>query len=251
MISDPLFYALAIPAFLITGISKGGFGSGLGPVATLLLALVIPVPQAAAIMLPLLITMDVVSLWSYWGIWDRRNISIMLPGAAIGLVLGYLSFRYLDEGWIRLLVGLIAIGFVANAWLRRYLAQKPAGPSWPKGMFWSCISGLTSFVANAGGPPISVYLVPQRLDKTLYVGTTVLYFALVNAAKIAPFWHLGQFTDENVLTALVLLPLAPVGVRLGIWLHARIDDTAFYRWIYAIMLLSGAKLIWDGVARVF
>jgi uncharacterized membrane protein YfcA len=248
VVTDPLFYALAIPAFLITGISKGGFGSGLGSIAVPMLALVIPVPQAAAIMLPLLLAMDLFGLWAYRNKWDRTNMRIMLPGAAVGLVLGYLSFRYLDEHWIRLLVGVIAIGFVLNVWLRPSVAGQAARPSWTKGSFWSAMSGLVSFVANAGGPPISVYLLPQRLDKTLFVGTTVLYFAILNYAKIVPYWWLGQFSDENLLTALVLLPLAPLGMWLGTWLHGRVNDAAFYRWVNILLLVSGIKLVWDGTA---
>lgn len=246
MITDPLFYALAVPAFLITGISKGGFGSGLGSVAVPMLALAMPVPQAAAIMLPLLLTMDLVGLWAYRSKWDRTNMRIMLPGAFFGLFLGYLSFRYLDEHWIRLLVGAIAIGFVLNVWLRPSVAGRAAAPSWAKGSFWSCLSGLVSFVANAGGPPVSVYLLPQRLDKTLFVGTTVLYFAILNYSKIVPYWWLGQFSDENLLTALVLLPLAPIGMWLGVWLHDRVNETAFYRWVHILLLVSGVKLVWDG-----
>jgi len=248
VITAPLFYALAIPAFLITGISKGGFGSGLGSVAVPMLALAVPVPQAAAIMLPLLLAMDLVGLWAYRATWDRTNMRIMLPGAMVGLVLGYLSFRYLDEHWIRLLVGGIAIGFVLNVWLRPGVAGQAARPSWTRGSFWSCLSGLVSFVANAGGPPLSVYLLPQRLDKTLFVGTTVMFFAILNYAKILPYWWLGQFSGENVLTALILLPLAPIGMWLGVWLHDRVNDGVFYRWVYILLLVSGAKLVWDGVA---
>jgi uncharacterized membrane protein YfcA len=248
VITDPLFYALAVPAFLITGISKGGFGSGLGSLAVPMLALAVPVPQAAAIMLPLLLAMDLVGLWAYRNKWDGANMRIMLPGAMVGMVLGYLSFRYLDEHWIRLLVGAIAIGFVLNVWLRPSVAGKAAGPSWAGGSFWSGLSGLTSFVANAGGPPLSVYLLPQRLDKTLFVGTTVLYFAALNYTKIIPYWWLGQFTDENLMTALVLLPLAPIGMGLGMWLHTRVRDAAFYRWVHILLLLSGLKLVWDGIA---
>ncbi len=247
MITDPLFYILAVPAFLITGISKGGFGSGLGSVAVPMLALAIPVPQAAAIMLPLLLAMDLVGLWAYRDKWDRTNMRIMLPGAMVGLFLGYLSFRYLDEHWIRLLVGVIAIGFVLNIWLRPRVAGQAAGPSWIKGSVWSCVSGLVSFVANAGGPPVSVYLLPQRLDKTLFVGTTVLYFAILNYSKIIPYWWLGQFSHQNLLTALILLPLAPAGMWLGVWLHGRVNDAVFYRWVHSLLLVSGVKLVWDGI----
>ena len=110
MLTDPLFYAIAVPGFLLVGISKGGFGGGLGSVAVPMMALVVPVPQAAAVMLPLLMTMDVIGLWAYRARWDRVNMRIILPGACLGLFLGYLSFRYLPESYMRLLIGVVEIG---------------------------------------------------------------------------------------------------------------------------------------------
>lgn len=247
MITDPAFYLIAVPAFIITGISKGGFGAGLGTLAVPMLALVLPVPKAAAIMLPLLIAMDLVGLWAYRGTWDRANMRIVIPGAMVGTFLGYLSFRFLDEHWIRLLVGAVAVGYVLNVWLRPSVAGQAAPRSWPKGLFWSAMSGLVSFVANAGGPPLSVYLLPQRLEKSVFVGTTVLYFALVNYSKVIPFWWLGQFSTENLMTSLVLLPLAPIGMWLGIWLHGRVNETQFYFWAHLLLAVAGAKLVWDGI----
>ncbi len=248
MIDDPLFYALAIPAFITVGISKGGFGGGLGSLAVPLMALAIPVPQAAAIMLPLLMVMDAIGLWAYRAKWDRANMKIIVPGACLGLYLGYLAFRLSPEAIIRLLIGVIALGFALNYWRRRGRPAAASARSWPMGSFWAAVAGLVSFIANAGGPPLAIYLLPQRLDKTLYVGTTIVFFAIVNALKVPPFWWLGQFTAENLSTAAVLLPLAPLGMWLGIWLHDKVSDAAFYRWAYALMFAAGLKLAWDGVA---
>ncbi|MGQ0664831.1 MAG: sulfite exporter TauE/SafE family protein [Pseudomonadota bacterium] len=250
MIGDPYFYALAIPAFLLVGVAKGGFGAGLGSLGVPMMALAVPVPQAAAIMLPLLCAMDVMGLRVYRGIWDRPNLAIMMPGALVGLALGYLAFRHLDEAWIRLLVGVIALGFSLNYWRRPYMNRPPAGRSWLRGGLWSALSGLTSFVANSGGPPISVYLLPQRLDKTVFVGTTVVFFATVNALKIVPYWWLGQFTPENLTTSLVLLPVAVAGMGLGIRLHRRVDERSFYGLAHGLLLVAGVKLAWDGLAGV-
>src|SRR5512145_1230073 len=210
------------------------------------MALAVPVPQAAAIMLPLLMVMDVIGLWAYRTRWDRENMRIIMPGACLGLYFGYLAFRLLPEAFIRLMIGAIALGFAAQHFRRHGRPATPSGRSWLKGSFWSAVAGLVSFVANAGGPPLAVYLLPQRLDKTLYVGTTVIFFAVVNAIKVLPFWWLGQFTAENLLTAAVLLPLAPLGMWLGIWLHDKVSEAAFYRWVYALMFLTGLKLAWDG-----
>jgi len=248
MIEDPLFYALAIPAFLILGIAKGGFGVALAAVSLPMLAVSVSVPQAAAIMLPLLMAMDLIGLPMYRGRWDATNMRIILPGAVVGTLLGYLAFSRLDEGWIRLLIGAIAVGYPLQARLRRRLAASPAAvPSWPKGSFWSVVSGFTSFVANAGGPAISVYLLPQRLDKTVFAATLVYYFAIINWLKVVPFWALGQFTTENLATALVLLPLAPIGMMLGRWLHDRVSETLFYRIVDAMLVVVGLRFLWDGV----
>ena len=251
MIQDPAFYALAIPAFLILGISKGGFGMGIGAIALPMLAFSVSVPQAAAIMLPLLIAMDLMGLWIYRGRWHAPNMRILLVGGLIGTALGYLSFRHLGEGWIRIIIGLVGTIYPLQAWLRaRFTDGTPAAISWPKGVFWSTLSGLTSFIANAGGPPLSVYLLPQRLDKTLFTGTTIYFFAVINWAKVVPFWFLGQFAPQNVLTAAVLLPLAPVGIAIGRWLHSRIDERMFYRICNVMLVLVGLRFLWDGVRMV-
>ncbi len=250
MLTDPFFYALAVPAFLIVGVSKGGFGGGLGSLGVPLMALAIPVPQAAAIMLPLLIVMDVFSVWRYRRDWARHLMGFLLLGALIGTFVGYWSFKHLDEAWIRLLIGTIAVLFPLKDWLFAALgrAAPPDHPNRIKGVFWAAVSGVTSFIANAGGPPLQVFLLPLRLDKTVFVGTNAVFFAFVNAFKLGPFIGLGLLSAENLATSLVLLPLALAGIWLGIWLHVRIPDKPFYFWCNVFLLLTGVKLCWDGVS---
>lgn len=250
MIEDPVFYALAIPALFLTGISKGGFGSGLGIVAVPMMALVIPVTQAAAVMLPILCLMDVFGVLGYRKSWDRANMRIMVPGAVLGIGLGTVTFGVLDEGWVRLLIGLIAVVFTAQRLLGLFPKDAAPGPNVAKGMFWSAMSGFTSFVAHAGGPPLSVYLLPQRLDKTVFAGTTVLFFAFVNYAKLIPYAGLGQFSGENLATALVLAPIAPIGIWAGMWLHKHINATLFFRVCYVLLFFTGLKLLYDGATAV-
>lgn len=245
MITDPWFYVLAIPSLLITGISKGGFGAGLGILAVPLMALRLPVPQVAAIMLPILCLMDIGTLWNYRGRWNKRILYITLPAGILGTVLGALSFGLLPELWIRLVIGLIAVGFILYRWLARLRIGGNPGLQPIKGFFWGTISGFTSFMANAGAPPISVYLLPLGLEKTVYVGTMTMLFAAVNYAKIPSFILLGLWTKANLLTALVLSPLAPLGIWLGFWINRRIDSALFYRFCYAALLIIGCKLIYD------
>jgi uncharacterized membrane protein YfcA len=247
VIADPWFYVVAIPAILLVGISKGGFGSGAGMFATPLMALVVPIPQAAAILLPILIVMDAAGLWAYRGVFSRENMRVILVGGIAGVALGALTFRYIDESWMRVILGVLAVGFVAQRYLLR-AALAPARRSTAKGLFWSVFSGVTSTIAHAGGTPLAIYLLPQRLDKMVMVGTTVVFFAIINVVKLVPYTWLGLFDAANLSTSLVLAPLAPVGIWLGLAAARRLSEQLFYRICYALLLLVGAKLLWDGVA---
>ena len=247
LISDPLFYAVVIPAILLVGISKGGFGGGVGLIGTPMVALVTTPTRAAAILLPILCAMDIVGVVAYRKSWDPVNMRILVPGSVLGILLGTATFRFLDENLIRLLIGALALGFVLRYWLAREPSAEPAAPSRRAGSLWATLSGFTSFVAHAGGPPLSVYLLPQHMDKTLFVGTTVIYFAFVNYLKLIPYSFLGQFNGENLLTSLLLLPLAPAGMWLGIWLHRRIDERLFYQTVYVMLTVVGLKLLYDGL----
>ena len=249
MITDAWFYAAAIPAILLVGISKGGFGSGAGMFATPLLALMVPIPQAAAILLPILCVMDVVGLWAYRGTYARGQLRMLVVGGVIGVILGTLTFRYVNEAWIRIVLGGMALGFVAQRyWVRKVV--EPAAPSAARGLFWSAVSGLTSTIAHAGGPPMSIYLLPLRLDKAVMVGTTVIFFAVINAVKLVPYAWLGLFDARNLSTWAVLAPLAPVGIWIGVKLMRRIPEAIFYRICYGILLVVGTKLLWDGIGRL-
>ena len=246
MIDEPAFYLAAVPAVLIMGISKGGFGSGVGLLATPLIALTLPMSQAAAIMLPILIVMDLVGLWAYRGTWSRENMPVLLAGGLAGILLGALTFRYFDDRVVRLAIGVFALGFAGQ----RLLGQQVAAPtprSRVKGLFWSTVSGLSSTIIHAGGPPLNVYLLPQRLDKAVFVGTTVVFFAVVNAVKLVPYTALGLFDSRNLLTSAVLAPFAPVGILAGLWLMRRVPEEHFYRICYLLLMLVGGKLLYDGI----
>jgi uncharacterized membrane protein YfcA len=247
LISDPLFYAVVIPAILLVGISKGGFGGGVGLIGTPMVALVTTPTRAAAILLPILCAMDIVGVVAYRKSWDPVNMRILVPGSVLGILLGTATFRFLDENLIRLLIGALALGFVLRYWLAQEPPAEPAAPSRRAGSLWAALSGFTSFVAHAGGPPLSVYLLPQNMDKTLFVGTTVIYFAFVNYLKLIPYSFLGQFSGENLLTSLLLLPLAPAGMWLGIWLHRRVAERLFYQTVYVMLAVVGLKLLYDGL----
>tara|TARA_R110002020_G_scaffold136783_3_gene305369 strand:+ start:51221 stop:51979 length:759 start_codon:yes stop_codon:yes gene_type:complete len=250
MISDPLFYLCAIPAVLLYGIAKGGFGGNIAILSVPLMALVVAPQKAAAILLPILIVMDLTALRTFRGRWHRPNLKIIIPAALIGVVLGGLTFRMLNESHIQLLIGGIAVLFVLNIWLRR--GEPPVrGPSKLRGGFWGMVAGFTSFGIHAGGPPINVYLLPQKLDKTLLMGTIAVFFAVVNLAKLPAYIYLDQFNTSNLLTSLALLPLAPVGVKLGFWMLQRSNEKLIYQLCYVFLFFTGGKLLYDGFTGLY
>ncbi|MEH6577484.1 MAG: sulfite exporter TauE/SafE family protein [Amphritea sp.] len=248
MILDPFFYLVAIPAVLIVGISKGGFGGGLGLLAVPLMSLTVPPVQAAGILLPILCVMDLVSVWGFRGRFDKENLKVLVPAALLGLVLGGLTFRLLSEAHIKLAVGLIAILFCVQFVVGKLHRQqtKLRERSLFGGWFWGALAGFCSFSVHAGGPPLSIYLLPQRLDKSVFVGTTVVFFALVNYVKLLPYAWLGLLQPGNLLTSLCLVALAPIGVSLGIYMHHRLSDGWFYLCCYGLLGITGIKLFYEG-----
>jgi hypothetical protein len=246
LITDPWFYAVAIPAVLLMGLSKSGFGAGFGALATPLLALAVPVPQAAAIMLPLLLVMDGFGVKALFLQRDRALIRLLLPAGLLGTVLGTLSFGVLAPKVVAGIVGALTLAFLAQRLLFPPRADSKPAPKW-LGFGLGIASGFTSFVAHAGSPPVSAYVLPLRLAPITYTATMATFFAAINLSKWVPYAWLGLIDMRNITTSLVLVPLAPIGVWVGVKLVPHIRPVLFYRLVYAGMFLTGAKLLWDGL----
>ena len=246
MITDPLFYFFAVPAILIFGIAKGGFGNAIGVVAVPLMALAVSPLQAAAILLPILCVMDVFAIRKFWRQWDVTNIVIMLPAGCVGVLVGSLTFSYLNEGHVRLLIGLLALIFALNFWLKSPGSIQKE-PDYIKGTFWSVIGGFTSFGIHSGGPPVNIYLLPQKLHPKVFMGTCAMFFWITNYVKLIPYFILGQLDSQNLQTSLVLLPLAPIGVGFGYYLHTRVSTQKFYNIFNFFLIITGCKLTYDGI----
>ncbi|MGL4240909.1 MAG: sulfite exporter TauE/SafE family protein [Beijerinckiaceae bacterium] len=246
-ITDPLFYALAAPAVFLMAMGKGGFGGNLAVLAMPLMAMSAPALQAAAIMMPILIIMDAISCWAWRNSWSRENIVIMLPAGIAGTFVGYLTASMVSDAALRLMIGLLSLGFCLQVWLARTRDEPPRQPDWARGSFWSGISGFTSFISHVGGPQLSVYLLPQKLPKEILAGTFTIHFTIINLVKLPGFAALGVFTPQNLWTSAALLPVAVVGTFFGVWLVKRVSTAFFYRIMYVILFLVALKLVWDGV----
>lgn len=243
------FFAAAIPAVLISAVSKGGFGGGAGFVSAPLLALAMPPAQAVGLLLPLLMLMDLVSLPPYWRKWDVRHSALLMVGGTFGTLLGWWVFGSISPDGVRLFIGLTAVGFVLFQAARSsgWLAPPTTDPGTPKGLLWGTITGFTSFISHAGGPPASMYLLGMGMSKTTYQASMVLVFWWVNLIKVPAYLQIGMLNRTQLTPILVLAPVAVAGVFLGVWAHRRVSDAFFFNLTYALLAVTGAKLIWDAL----
>ena len=246
MITDPYFYAVTIPAVLLLGVSKSGFGAGLGSLAVPMMALAVSVPQAAAILMPVLLVMDLLGMAAFRKDFDLRLLRFLVPCGLVGIVVGALLFRALDAQVVAGIVGVFTLLFLAQRLLFPPRADSVAPPRW-LGAVLTTTSGFTSFIAHAGGPPINAYVIPMRLSPVRFTATMAFFFFVINLAKWIPYGWLGLLDFQNMSTSLVLLPVAPIGVWVGVKLARRIQPGLFYRLVYLGMFLTGTKLVWDAV----
>lgn len=249
MPQDPAFYLFAIPAVLLIGLAKGGF-SGLGALGMPLMALGMADPvRAAAILLPILIAQDVVGVAAFRRSWDGSVLAAMLPGAVVGIGLGYWLAAGISSAAVMAVLGAISILFGAyRLWAERggRLAASGRSPAWVGSLF-GVAAGFTSQIAHAGGPPFQMWVMPKRLDRDVFVGTSAIFFAIVNWIKVPAYLALGQFTFENAIASAMLLPLAVLASLAGVKLVRRVAVDRFYSIIYALMIVAGAKLLLDGL----
>lgn len=249
IIDDPWFYLWAVPAVLLTGISKAGFGGAVGGLAVPMMSLAVAPPVAVAIVLPILCIMDAMGLVAFRGRYDARILKLVIPAGVAGTLLGLLLFRYVDARWVKGLIGVESILFALHR--LREGSQAWAGP--PRALragparFWSMLSGFTSFISHAGGPPMMQFIMPLKLDRVLMVGTLTWYFASINAAKWIPYAWLGLFDARNFGTSAALLPVVPLGYWLGLRVLTRLDQVMFVRVATWLLLATGVKLCWDAV----
>jgi uncharacterized membrane protein YfcA len=248
---DPYFWSIAILAVFIVGLSKSGLISGLGMVGVPLLSLVMPARDAAGMMLPLLLVMDVIAVWTYRREFDARILWIMVPGALVGTIGGWALWTVVTDAQVLLFVGVITLLFVLDALLpiRKRLEGLPPSRAW--GVFWGALAGFTSFISHTGGPPFQIFVLPQRLEPVRYAGTSAWFFAIVNVSKLIPYFFLGQLSVSNLEHDLPLAPVAILGILLGVFLVRRISVKLFYTLAYWLVFLLALKLIYDGASEVF
>jgi len=233
----------------LLGLAKGGF-SGMGALSLPMVAMTVSPVRAAAILLPILIVQDAVGVWAFRRDWDGYVLGWMLPGAGVGIALGYIFAASVSPDAVLGLVGAVSMLFGAyRLWVERHGAPDAASgsPGWV-GTIFGVASGFTSQIAHAGQPPYQLWVLPRRLPRDVLVGTTAIFFAVVNWVKVPAYVALGQFTRANLTIAALLLPVAILSTAAGVWLVRRVSAERFYRAIYLLMIAVGIKLVWDAVA---
>jgi uncharacterized membrane protein YfcA len=236
-------------AAMLVGLSKGGLPT-VGMLSVPVLSLIMSPVKAAVLLLPIYVISDMVSIWLYRKHFSAVNLKILIPAGIGGVLIGWLTASLVSDVAVKLLMGLIGIGFCLNTWLKRKTEQAPRPADVKKGVFWGLLAGFTSFISHAGAPPFQVYVLPQKLPKAVFAGTATLLFAVINAAKIWPYQQLRPYAYDDLMSAAVLIPFALVGTVLGAYLTRKINDVLFFKFVQFGLLMISIKLVADAIGSL-
>lgn len=241
-----VFWILATVAAFCVGLSKGG-APAFGALAVPVLSLTISPVAAAGLLLPVFVFSDIFGVWAYrkYPKWALLRIAVI--GIFVGTGIGWATAHLVSEDAVRVLIGAIGLVFAVNFLRRsrRDVTARQADVS--TGIFWTTVAGFTSFVSHAGAAPWQVWLLPQKLPKMVFAGTTAFAFAIMNVAKIVPYYYLGQLQVENLKVTMVLFIPAIIAVFVAYRLIRILPERVFYSIVTWMLLAVSIKLIWDGV----
>ena len=240
-----LFFLTVVPAIILYGIAKSGLGGSISLISVPLMSVVMPLNQALAIILPILIFSDIIAVYRYRKEFDFETLKLIVPFAGIGIIIGSLTFTYFSEDLLKLIVGIMGFLFAGHYFLLKKEKTFPAKKNFLKGAICSSVAGFSSFCVHAGGTPTSLYLLPLRLKKETYVGTRLIFFGCVNLIKLPLYIYLSMMNFDTLSQSVSLFPLALIGIFIGFKLLKIIQENLFYNIIYALILISSTKLIID------
>ncbi|OSQ53199.1 sulfite exporter TauE/SafE family protein [Marivita geojedonensis] len=239
----------ALAAFLM-GLSKGGVPM-IALLSVPLMSLFMDPALAAGLLLPIYIVADIYAVYLFRRAFSARNLKILLPGAIAGILLGYGAVAYVPGDVVKLLVAAIGLSYLISALRSRFSKHEvPAKPAdVPRGLFWGTLTGLTSYISHAGGPPFQAYVLPQKLDKMVYLGTTTIFFTVVNLLKVPPFILAGQITWDSAIQAVWLAPAALAGAWSGAAISRRLPEKMFFLLVEIALAVVSAKLVYEVLVR--
>ena len=245
-----IFLSTVVPAILLYGIAKSGLGGSISLISVPLMTIVMPLSQALAIILPILIFSDLIAVYRFRKEFDLNTLKLIIPFAGLGIFIGSLSFSYFSEDLLKIIVGVMGFLFAGHYFLFKKNKEEKSDKNILKGSICSTIAGFTSFCVHAGGTPTSIYLLPLRMKKEIYVGTRVIFFTFVNLIKLPFYIKLSMVNFETFKQSVVLFPLAIIGIFIGYRILKIIDEKLFYNIIYILILISSSKLIYDFLMKI-
>ncbi len=240
-----LFFLTVVPAIILFGVAKSGLGGSVSLISIPLMTFVMPLNQALAILLPILIFSDFISAYKFRKEFDLNTLKLMVPFAAIGAIIGASTFSYFSESYLKFILGVMGFVFAFHYFFLKKDANKPVAANYFKGAICSSVAGFTSFCAHSGGTPTSIYLLPLRLKKEIYVGTRIIFFTCINLVKLPFYLYLSMVNTSSFTQSLILLPLSVFGIFVGYKLLKIIEESLFYNAIYILILVASTKLIID------
>ena len=240
-----LFFLTVVPAIILFGVAKSGLGGSVSLISIPLMTFVMPLNQALAILLPILIFSDFISAYKFRKEFDLNTLKLMVPFAAIGAIIGASTFSFLSESYLKFILGVMGFVFTFHYFFLKKDANKPVPANYFKGAICSAVAGFTSFYAHSGGTPTSIYLLPLRLKKEIYVGTRIIFFTCINLVKLPFYLYLSMVNTSSFTQSLILLPLSVFGIFVGYKLLKIIEESLFYNAIYILILVASTKLIID------
>ena len=240
-----IFLISVIPAIILFGIAKSGLGGSIALISIPLMTLSMSLTEALAIMLPILIFSDFIAVYRFRKEFDLETLKLIIPSAAIGIIIGSFTFSYFSEDLLKFLIGLMGFLFASHYFIFKKDKIKPHKKNKVKGSICTIVAGFTSFCVHAGGTPTSIYLLPLRLKKEIYVGTRVIFFTFVNLIKLPMYIHLSMMNTGTLINSILLFPLSILGIYIGFKLLKIIEENLFYNIIYALIFISSSKMLYD------
>ena len=242
---DPTYLACTIPAVMLYGIAKSGLGGSMALIAIPLMTIVMPLSQALAIILPILILSDLVAFYKFRKYYDSKTIKLLMIGGAAGVVIASFTYTYFSEELLKALIGVMGFGFTAHYFIFKRKKMVPLKRSIIKGSISSVVAGFASFCVHAGGTPTSIYLLPLRLKKEIYVGTRVIFFTFLNLVKLPFYANLSFLNADTLKQSLLFFPASVLGILVGYQILKRVEEAMFYNVVYSLILISSTGLIVD------
>jgi uncharacterized membrane protein YfcA len=237
------FSLIILVAAVFVGLVKGGLGPVAGALIVPLLSTSMPVTRAVGLTLPLLLVGDWIALPVYWRKWDAQELRLLVPGGVIGVAMGLVLLTTLSDEMLRRVLGVFTLSVAGYKLASDSLTGLQYQPRRWHGILAGWGSGFGSALANVGAPPITAYLLLRRLTPTFFIGTTVIFFLIMNALKFPLFLATDVIKMGQVIDILWALPLIPVGVWGGKKFVEWIDPKKFERLMLVALIGTGIALL--------